>query len=213
MSNEEKNTADSATLEPKGAPKIRCVPIIGQIEGHYLLSDGQKATKYEALIPLFADAEEDAGIGGLLIVLNTVGGDVEAGLALAELIAGLSKPTVSLVLGGGHSIGVPLALSAERSFIVPTATMTVHPVRINGLVLGAPQSFDYLTKMQNRIVDFITSHSKCSAERIRQLMLSPDDIATDLGTVLAGRDAVREGLIDSLGSIGDALAYLHERMK
>lgn len=213
MPKHEKNTADSPTLEPKGAPGIKCVPIIGQIEGHYLLSDGQKATKYEELIPLFADSEEDASIGGLLIILNTVGGDVEAGLALSELIAGLSKPTVSLVLGGGHSIGVPLALSADRSFIVPSATMTLHPVRINGLVLGAPQSFDYLTKMQNRIVNFITAHSNCPADRVRRLMLNTDDLATDLGTVLDGPAAVSSGLIDSLGSIKDALAYLHDRMK
>ncbi|MBQ3100177.1 MAG: ATP-dependent Clp protease proteolytic subunit [Clostridia bacterium] len=213
MSTEEKNTAPTPTLNPEDAPRIKCVPIIGQIEGHYLLGDGQKATKYEELIPLFAEAEEDEKIGGLLIVLNTVGGDVEAGLALAELIAGMSKPTVSLVLGGGHSIGVPLALSADRSFIVPSATMTLHPVRINGLVLGAPQSFDYLNRMQERIIRFITAHSKCPADRVRRLMLNTDEIATDLGTVLDGERAVSEGLIDSLGSIREALSHLHEKMQ
>lgn len=212
MSNEEKNTAPTPTLTPENAPKIKCVPIIGQIEGHYLLGDGQKATKYEELIPLFAESEEDESIGGLLIVLNTVGGDVEAGLALSELISGLSKPTVSLVLGGGHSIGVPLALSARHSFIVPSATMTIHPVRTNGLVLGVPQSFDYLTKMQNRIINFITAHSSCPAERVRELMLNTDEIATDMGTVLEGGEAVKEGLIDSLGSIKEALDYLHGEM-
>ena len=215
------NTAPTPTIELNGcsdagegslASKIKCVPIIGQVEGHYLLGDGQKTTKYEQLIPLFAEAEEDASLGGLLIILNTVGGDVEAGLALAELIASLAKPTVSLVLGGGHSIGVPLAVSARHSFIVPSATMTVHPVRINGLVLGAPQSFDYLTRMQNRIIDFITGHSRCPADILRRLMLNTDEIATDMGSVLEGRSAVEVGLIDSLGGMRDALSCLRQMM-
>ena len=215
------NTAPTPTIELNGcsdagagspASKIKCVPIIGQVEGHYLLGDGQKTTKYEQLIPLFAEAEEDASLGGLLIILNTVGGDVEAGLALAELIASLAKPTVSLVLGGGHSIGVPLAVSARHSFIVPSATMTVHPVRINGLVLGAPQSFDYLTRMQNRIIDFITGHSHCPADILRRLMLNTDEIATDMGSVLEGRSAVEVGLIDSLGGMRDALSCLRQMM-
>lgn len=213
MATNEKNSANCPTLDSENPPKIKCVPIIGQVEGHYILGEGQKTTKYEQLIPLFAEAEEDGSIGGLLIILNTVGGDVEAGLALSELIASLSKPTVSLVLGGGHSIGVPLALSARRSFIVPSATMTLHPVRINGLVLGVPQSFDYLTKMQNRIINFITGHSHCPAETVRKLILNTDEIATDMGSVLEGREAVKAGLIDSLGGISEALECLHEMME
>ena len=209
MSNEEKNTADSATLEPKGAPKIRCVPIIGQIEGHYLLSDGQKATKYEELIPLFADAEEDAGIGGLLIVLNTVGGDVEAGLALAELIAGMKTPTVSLVLGGGHSIGVPLAVSTRRSFIAPSATMTIHPVRMSGLVLGVPQTLSYFDKMQERITNFVTANSHIREDDFTRLMMNTGELVTDVGTVLDGEGAVGIGLIDELGSLSQALDALY----
>lgn len=209
---QEDTKTDTASLSAD-APKIKCVPIIGQVEGHYILGEGQKTTKYEQLIPLFAEAEEDDSLGGLLIILNTVGGDVEAGLALSELIASMKKPTVSLVLGGGHSIGVPLAVSARRSFIVPTATMTVHPVRINGLVLGAPQSFDYLTRMQNRIIDFITSHSRCEADAVRRLMLNTDEIATDMGSVLEGKDAVEVGLIDELGGMSRAMECLRDMME
>ena len=156
--------------------RIHCLSIIGQIEGHYILPDGQKATKYEHLIPLLVSIEQDAEVDGLLILLNTMGGDVEAGLAIAEVIASMTKPTASVVLGGGHSIGVPLAVAAKRSFIVPSATMTIHPVRINGLVVGAPQTYTYFSQMQNRIINFICSHSKAKADEIHALMMRPDMI-------------------------------------
>ena len=167
------------TKNSKGT--IHCLSIIGQIEGHYVLPDGQKATKYEHVIPLLVAIEESEEIDGLLIVLNTMGGDVEAGLAIAEMIASMSKPTVSIVLGGGHSIGVPLAASAKHSFIVPSATMTIHPVRINGLVVGVPQTFKYFQEMQKRIVKFICDHSKARPEKINELMMRPDEMATDVG--------------------------------
>lgn len=186
--------------------KIHCMSIIGQIEGHYLLSEGQKSTKYEHIIPEIISVEEDEKMAGLLIILNTMGGDVEAGLAIAELIASMSKPTVSLVLGGGHSIGVPLATAAKRSFIVPSATMTLHPVRINGLVLGAPQTFNYFEEMQKRIVKFICAHSKASAEQITELMMRPDELATDIGSIIDGNEAVKYGIIDEVGGLSDALA-------
>ena len=192
----------------KGDKKFLCLSIIGQIEGHYLLGEGQKSTKYEHLIPLLVSAEEDERVKGLLIVLNTMGGDVEAGLALSELIASMRTPTVSLVLGGGHSIGVPLAVSAKRSFIVQSATMTIHPVRINGLVVGAPQTFHYFRDMQSRIVDFICRHSKIGADKLNELMMAPDDIATDVGSILAGSEAVEYGLIDEVGGLDAALAAL-----
>ena len=191
--------------------KITTLTIIGQVEGHYLLPETQKTTKYEHMIPLICEAEEDVEVGGLLVILNTVGGDVEAGLALAELIAGVHKPTATLVLGGGHSIGAPLAVAGRRSFIVPSATMTLHPVRINGVVLGAPQSYDYLNKMQNRIVEFISSHSRCSAEALRRMIMRSDKLATDMGCILNGREAVAAGLIDEIGSAGDALEWLHSQ--
>ena len=202
----EKNISDGAVelKTPKG--KIHCMSIIGQIEGHYLLQEGQKATKYEHIIPELISVEEDEKIRGLLIILNTMGGDVEAGLAIAELIASMKKPTVSLVLGGGHSIGVPLATAAKKSFIVPSATMTLHPVRINGLVLGAPQTFNYFEEMQKRIVNFICSHSKASPEQIHDLMMRPDELATDIGSIIDGNEAVRYGIIDSVGGLSDALA-------
>lgn len=187
---------------------IYTLVIAGQIEGHNALPQGQKATKYELIIPQLVSAEESPDVSGLLLILNTVGGDVEAGLALSELIASMTKPTASLVLGGGHSIGAPLAVSADRSFIVPTATVTLHPVRTNGVVLGAPQSFEYFTRMQERIIGFITDHSSIKADRLRQLMLNTDEIATDMGSVLDGKMAVNEGLIDSIGGLCDALGFL-----
>lgn len=187
---------------------IQCISIIGQVEGHYLLPDNQKTTKYEHLIPMLYEIEQNEETNALLLILNTVGGDVEAGLALAEMIASMKKPSASLVIGGGHSIGVPLAVSAKRSFIVPSATMTVHPVRITGTVLGAPQSYLYFKKMQDRITEFVTSHSGCTKERFDSLLYRTEDIATDLGTVLEGGEAVDIGLIDSLGGLCDAVAYL-----
>lgn len=189
---------------------IHCLSVIGQIEGHYLLPEGQKATKYEHLIPLLVSLEEDDEVDGVLVVLNTMGGDVEAGLALAEMIASMTKPTVSLVLGGGHSIGVPLATSAKRSFIVPSATMTVHPVRINGLVVGVPQTFHYFNEMQKRIIQFICDHSKADPDQIRELMMRPDEIATDVGSIIDGDEAVRYGIIDQVGGLSDALDALRD---
>ena len=193
---------------PSPRDKFFCVNIIGQVEGHTVLDTMQKSTKYDHLIPLLVSLEQDAAVEGILILLNTLGGDVEAGLAIAEVIASLTKPTVSVVLGGGHSIGVPLAVAAKRSFIVPSATMTVHPVRTSGMVLGVSQSFDYLEKMQNRILRFIASHSHISEEDLRARMLRTDELANDIGSVLAGEEAVNAGLIDEVGGIGEALAAL-----
>ena len=187
---------------------IYCISIVGQIEGHYALGDQQKTTKYEHILPLLVSIEESKSIKGLLILLNTMGGDVEAGLAIAELIASMSKPTVSIVLGGGHSIGVPLAVSAKKSFIVPSATMTLHPVRTQGLVLGVPQSFKYFSEMQNRIINFICSHSSADAEEINRLMLRTDQLATDIGTIIDGEEAVKLGLIDAVGGLSDAIAEI-----
>ena len=199
---------DGAVVVGADGVRIHCLTIIGQVEGHYLLGAGQKATKYEHLIPALVSVEEDAETDGLLILLNTVGGDVEAGLALAELIASMKKPTVSLVLGGGHSIGVPLAVSAKRSFMVPSATMTMHPVRMNGLVVGVPQSFAYFSRMQERIDTFIAAHSRCPAETLRRLTMNTDSIATDVGTIIDGREAVEYGIIDEIGGLSEALAAL-----
>lgn len=196
-----------------GNHRIHCMTIVGQIEGHYVLPSETKATKYEHMIPQLVAVDESSEIEGLLILLNTVGGDVEAGLALAELIAGMKKPTVSLVLGGGHSIGVPLAVAARRSFIVPSATMTVHPVRTNGLVLGVPQAFTYFQRMQERIVDFVCRHSSISAERFYELCMTTGEMATDVGSVLAGEEAVQEGLIDSLGTLRDAVGVLYQMIE
>lgn len=190
--------------------RIRSLNIIGTIEGHSILPSGTKTTKYEHILPELVALEEDDEIDGLLILLNTVGGDVEAGLAIAEMIAGMKKPTVSLVLGGSHSIGVPLAVSADRSFIVPSATMTVHPMRINGVVIGVSQTFKYLSKMQDRIIEFIVRNSRIEYDKFKQLMLSTDEIANDVGTVLFGEQAVECGLIDSVGGIKEALASLYE---
>ena len=187
---------------------IFCLSIIGQIEGHYSLDSNTKATKYDHVIPLLVSLEEDKSVEGVLIVLNTLGGDVEAGLAIAELISSMSKPTASLVLGGGHSIGVPLAVSAKRSFIVPSATMTIHPVRTSGLVLGVSQAFDYLEKMQDRIIDFITSHSHVHEGYLREIMHRTDVLVNDIGSILNGYEAVKCGLIDEIGGIKEAMDYL-----
>jgi len=187
---------------------IHCLTIIGQIEGHYMLGEGQKATKYEHIIPLLVSIEESPEIDGMLMVLNTMGGDVEAGLAIAEMVASMQKPTVSLVLGGGHSIGVPLAVSAKKSFIVPSATMTIHPVRVSGTVVGSPQTYYYFENMQNRIIKFITSHSSVSEKCFREMLMRTDQIATDIGTLINGEEAVSCGLIDSIGGLSDATEAL-----
>jgi ATP-dependent protease ClpP protease subunit len=194
---------------PNAKHLIHCLTIIGQIEGHYILPPQNKTTKYEHIIPSLVAIEQDRDIEGLLIILNTVGGDVEAGLAIAELIAGMTKPTVSIVVGGGHSIGVPLAVSAKRSFIVASATMTIHPVRMNGLILGIPQTLSYFDKMQERIVNFVTKNSNMSKERFRELMMERDELVMDVGSVLDGEMAVKEGLIDSLGGLSDAVECLY----
>ena len=188
---------------------IHCLTIIGQIEGHYILPSQNKTTKYEHVIPQLVAIEESAEIEGLLIILNTVGGDVEAGLAIAELLSTMKTPTASLVLGGGHSIGVPLAVSCRKSFIVPSATMTVHPVRLNGLVLGVPQTLSYFEKMQDRIVNFVENNSKISAAEFRSLMMKTGELVMDVGTVLDREGAVECGLVDSLGGLCDALDYLN----
>lgn len=191
------------------AGTIQCLTIVGQIEGHQLLPDDTKATKYEHVLPLIAAVEESPEIKGLLILLNTMGGDVEAGLAIAELIAGMKKPTASLVLGGGHSIGVPLAVAAKRSMIASSAAMTIHPVRLNGVVIGVPQTYNYFARIQERIVGFVTEHSHVSREEYLKLMTNTDELANDIGSVIYGREAVELGLIDSLGTLSDALSYLH----
>jgi ATP-dependent protease ClpP protease subunit len=189
---------------------IHCLTVIGQIEGHTELSAETKTTKYEHVIPQLVAIEESREVRGMLIILNTVGGDIEAGLALAELIAGMKTPTVSLVLGGGHSIGVPLAVAARHSFITPSATMTIHPVRMNGLVLGVPQTLSYFEQMQERIVHFVAQNSHVPPDRYRHMMLETGEMAMDFGTVLTGEQAVREGLIDRLGGLSDALDALYE---
>lgn len=187
---------------------LHCITVIGQIEGHCTCPPDVKTTRYEHIIPRIVAVEKSPDISGLLLILNTVGGDIEAGLAISELIAGMKKPTVSLVLGGGHSIGIPLAVSADRSFIVPSASMTVHPVRMNGLVIGVPQTLMYLKKTEERIVNFVTRNSSVSARRFREMMLNNDELVSDFGTVLCGEDAVREGLIDRIGGLSDALSCL-----
>lgn len=192
---------------------IHCLTIIGQIEGHYILPSQNKTTKYEHVIPQLVAIEESRDIEGLLIILNTVGGDVEAGLAIAELLSTMKTPTASLVLGGGHSIGVPLAVSCDRSFIVPSATMTVHPVRMNGLVLGVPQTLSYFEKMQDRIVRFIENNARISAEDFRALMMKTGELVMDVGTVLDGEGAVKCGLIDRLGGLSDALDFLNRTIE
>ena len=187
-----------------------CLTVIGQVEGHYVLPSQNKTTKYEHIMPALVAIEQDRTIEGLVIILNTVGGDVEAGLAIAELIAGMKTPTVSLVVGGGHSIGVPLAVSAMKSFIVPSATMTIHPVRMNGLVLGVPQTLSYFDKMQDRIVNFVTANSGISEDDFRSLMMKTGELVMDVGTVVDGAKAVEIGLIDSLGGLSDAIECLYD---
>ncbi len=196
-----------------GGETFYCISIIGQVEGHYISDSSQKTTKYDHILPLLVSIEESDKVDGVLILINTLGGDVEAGLAMAEMIASMSKPTASIVLGGGHSIGVPLAVSAKRSFIVPSATMTIHPVRTSGLVLGVPQAFDYLEKMQNRIINFITSHSRVSDEHLRHLLSRTDILVNDIGSILDGYEATACGLIDEIGGIKEAIAYLKNECK
>lgn len=192
---------------------IHCLNIIGQVEGHYILSSQNKTTKYEHVIPALIAIEQDRSIEGLIIILNTVGGDVEAGLAIAELIAGMKTPTVSLVVGGGHSIGVPLAVSAKCSFIVPSASMTIHPVRMNGTVLGVPQTLSYFEKMQDRIVNFVVSNSSISEEIFRKLLMNTSELVMDVGSVVEGKEAVEIGLIDRLGGLSDAVECLYEMIE
>jgi len=196
------------TKSSKG--NIYTLTIIGQVEGHQVLPETAKTTKYEHVLPLLAGIEESDEIDGLLLLLNTVGGDIEAGLAIAEMIAGMKKPTVSLVLGGGHSIGIPLAVCTKKSFITPTASMTVHPVRMTGLVVGAPQTFRYFQRIQEQIADFVTANSGISKKRFESYMMATGEMATDVGTILYGKEAVSSGLIDQLGGLSDALAALHE---
>ena len=203
-------------IKELGAAKqgnIHCRTIVGQIEGHQTLPDDTKSTKYEHILPLIAAIEESPEIQGLLILLNTMGGDVEAGLAIAEMIAGMTKPTVSLVLGGGHSIGVPLAVAAKCSMIAPSAAMTIHPVRLNGVVIGVPQTYNYFARIQERIVRFVTEHSHISREEYLRLMTNTDELANDVGSVIYGEEAVERGLIDRVGSLSDALSWLHEKIK
>ena len=197
----------------RGEHVIHCLTVIGQIEGHSEAPQGQKTTKYEHVIPQLVAAQEDPRIEGLLVLLNTVGGDVEAGLALAELIASVSKPSATLVLGGGHSIGVPLAVCGKETFIAPTASMTVHPVRMSGTVIAAPETYRYFERLQERIIQFVAANSRVTAERFRELMLSSGDMANDVGTVLYGEQAVAEGIIDRIGTLGDALEALYGQIE
>lgn len=197
----------------EGKHKIFCLNIIGEIEGHNILPENSKTTKYEHIIPQLVAVEQDNSIEGMLIVLNTVGGDVEAGLALAELISGMKKPTVSFVLGGGHSIGVPLAVSAKKSFIAPSATMTIHPVRTSGLVIGVPQTMNHFARMQGRITDFVVKNSGISSERFTSLMMNTDELVTDVGSTLTGEDAVKEKLIDSVGCLNEVLDCLYKMIE
>lgn len=192
---------------------IHCLTVIGQVEGHYVLAEQNKTTKYEHIIPALVAIEQDRSVEGLLIILNTVGGDVEAGLAIAELISGMKTPTVSIVVGGGHSIGVPLAVSAKHSFIVPTASMTIHPVRMNGTVLGIPQTLSYFDKMQDRIISFVTSNSGISEADFRRLMMNTEELVMDVGSVVDGEKAVSLGLIDEVGGLGDAMDCLYSMIE
>ena len=199
-----------AETTKSNAGNIYTLTIIGQVEGHQVLPETVKTTKYEHVLPLLAGIEESEEIDGLLLLLNTVGGDIEAGLAIAEMIAGMKKPTVSLVLGGGHSIGIPLAVCTKRSFITPTASMTVHPVRMTGLVVGAPQTFRYFQRIQEQIADFVTENSKISRKKFEGYMMATGEMATDVGTILYGKEAVDSGLIDQLGGLNDAFSALHK---
>lgn len=198
---------------PSVSSDIHCLSIIGQVEGHMVLPSQNKTTKYEHVIPQLVAVEQNADIKGLLILLNTVGGDVEAGLAIAEMIAGISKPTVSVVLGGGHSIGIPIAVAANVSYIAPSATMTIHPIRLSGQVLGVPQTYEYLDKMQDRVVQFVVAHSGIDGKEYRRLMFRTGQLARDIGTILVGNDAVQERLIDRVGGIGHAVDHLYEMMQ
>jgi ATP-dependent protease ClpP protease subunit len=206
------NNENIRELGSAAAGEIHCLTIIGQIEGHQVLPEEQKTTKYEHVMPLLAAVEESPDIKGLLILLNTVGGDVEAGLGIAELIAGMKKPTVSLVLGGGHSIGVPLAVAAKMSMIAPSAAMTIHPVRLNGVVIGVPQTYNYFARIQERIVSFVVGHSGVSREKYLELMTDTDELANDVGSVIYGEEAVKCGLIDRVGTLSDALGWLRGQM-
>jgi ATP-dependent protease ClpP protease subunit len=218
-SNREKNEQVAENIQQLGQTNvpqmtqdtnIHCLTIVGQIEGHIQLPPQNKATKYEHVIPQIVAIEQNPNIEGLLVVLNTVGGDVEAGLAIAEMLASLSKPTVSIVLGGGHSIGVPIAVSCHYSFITETATMTIHPIRLTGLVIGVPQTFEYLDKMQERVVRFVTKHSKITEEKFKELMFSKGNLTRDIGTNVVGPDAVQYGLIDEVGGVAQAMKKLRE---
>lgn len=201
----------SGSIRPQDAKHlIHCLTVIGQVEGHYVLSSQNKTTKYEHIIPALVAIEQDRSIEGLMVILNTVGGDVEAGLAIAELIAGMRTPTVSLVVGGGHSIGVPLSVSARRSYIVPSASMTIHPVRMNGMMLGVPQSLTYIDRIQDRIIDFVVRNSHIEETKLRSLMMNTQELATDVGSVLSGAQAVEMGLIDRIGTLSDAVEGLYE---
>jgi ATP-dependent protease ClpP protease subunit len=198
----------SSTVGSPGG-KIHCLTIVGQVEGHQILQEDIKTTKYEHVMPLLAAIEETEEIGALLILLNTMGGDIEAGLGIAELISGMAKPTASLVLGGGHSIGVPLAIAAKKSFISSSAAMTIHPVRLTGVVIGVPQTYNYFAKTQDRIVNFVVENSKITREKFMEYMMRTGELANDVGSVIGGAEAVESGLIDSIGGLQDALAYLH----
>lgn len=208
------NIKELGTTDVPDIPSnVHCLTIVGQVEGHVVLPAQNKTTKYEHLIPQLVAIEQNPQIEGVLVILNTVGGDVEAGLAIAEMIASLSKPSVSLVLGGGHSIGGPIAVSATHSMIAETATMTIHPIRLTGLVIGVPAMFDYLDKMQERVVAFVVRHSNINAERFKELMFKTGELTRDIGTVLVGREAVNCGLIDSVGGLGDAVAKLNQMIE
>lgn len=202
-----------STDVPSAKSRIHTLVIVGQIEGHIILPSQNKTTKYEHVLPQLVAVEENPEIEGLLVIMNTVGGDVEAGLALAEMIAGMSKPTVSLVLGGGHSIGAPVAVASTYTLIAPTATMTIHPIRMNGLVIGVPQTYEYLDKMQDRVVNFVTGHSHVTESKFRELMFRMGELARDVGTVLVGKDAVNVGLIDAVGGLEDALDAIHDMVR
>lgn len=213
VENQNQMIIDTGIVATNAKHAIHCLTVIGQIEGHYILPPQNKTTKYEHIIPALVAIEQDPDIEGLLIILNTVGGDVEAGLAISELIAGMKKPTVSIVVGGGHSIGVPLAVSARKSFIVPSATMTIHPVRMNGMLLGIPQTLSYFDRMQERIINFVTKNSGMSASRFKELMMKKDELVMDVGSVVDGETAVKEGLIDSLGGLSDAVQCLYDMIE
>ena len=209
----DKLTELGADLTKTRQGSIYTLTIIGQVEGHQVLPENAKTTKYEHILPLLANIEESEEIDGLLLLLNTVGGDIEAGLAIAEMIAGMKKPTVSLVLGGGHSIGIPLAVCTKHSFLTPTASMTVHPVRMTGLVVGAPQTFRYFERIQEQIADFVTTNSRVDRQRFLELMMRTGELATDVGTIVYGKEAVQLGLIDELGGLSDALECLHRMIR